>query len=809
MLSNYFKIALRNLLKFKGYAGINIIGLAIGLACCLLIVQYVRYEAGHDRHHRNGEDIYRVSTTFRMGERSEKSGTTPSPLVFAIKKDFPEVLESARVFKAPGVDKYILKVEDRAFTEENGVYADSTFFRLLTYDFTAGAPEHALDEPYSVVLSQRLAHRLFDNEDPIGKAITIENPWGKDPYTVTGVFNRGTYRSHIDADFYLSSMSGNIGRRFYRLEEWAGNNLFHTYVQLRPDARPDALESKFSAWLEGYAGDRLRQLGFSKEHFLEPIEDIYLRSKTNNPIGPVGDVSYLYILGSIAAFVLFIACINFMNLATAKATVRAQEVGIRKVIGATRGALLKQFLSEAFLYTCLAIILAYAVANLALPIFNQLMGRELVLNPAQDPALPLLLLGFMLLTTLLAGGYPAAYLSSFNPVQIFQGDLGSRFSAQQVRKGLVAVQFVVSIALIQGILVINQQMKYIRDKNLGFDKEQKIIIPHHNEASYANFRALKDEILKDGQVAAAGGTSSYPGSFNVEDMVMYGEGQISEQGIHTFMTYVDPDYMKLMQFEVAEGRFFDKTRIADTAQAVVINETLATGLGYTPEAAVGKRMFFNWGEEQYSFRIIGVAKDFHAASLHREIDGYAFFWDNREAHNFLVANVEMEGMAGTIARIEATWNRLNPEDPFEYYFLDEQLQQNYLADQRMGGLVLWGALLAIFISCLGLLGLATFAAERRAKEISVRKVLGATVANIVTLLSEDFLRLALAAFVLATPIAWYFMNGWLQEFEYHTPMPWWAFGLAGAMAVLIAFVAIGWQSLRAARANPADRLRSE
>lgn len=809
MLSNYFKIALRNLLKFKGYAGINILGLAIGLACCLLIVQYIRYEWSYDQHHQNGEDIYRVSTTFRVGERSEKTGATPSPLVFAIKKDFPEVVESTRAFKAPGVDKYILKVNGQAFTEEDGLYADSTFFRLLTCDFIAGDPEHALDEPFSVVLSRRLAKRLFGDKAANGQALTIESPWGRDLYTVTGVFDQDTYRSHIDAEFYLSSMSGNVGRRFYRLEEWGGNNLFYTYIQLRPGSSPEALEDKLPAWLEGYAGDRLRQLGFSKEHFLEPVGDIYLRSEASNPVGPVGSLSYLYILGSIAAFILFIACINFMNLATAKATVRAQEVGIRKVIGATRATLLKQFLSEAFLYACFAIVLAYAIANLALPVFNQLMGRELTANLAQDSTLLLLLLGFILLTTLLAGGYPAAYLSSFSPTQIFQGKLGSQLSAQRVRKGLVAVQFVVSIALIQGILVINQQMKYIRNKNLGFNKEQKIIIPHHNEASYANFAALKNEILKDGQVIAAGGASSYPGAFNAEDMIMYGEGQVSEQGRHAFMAYIDPDYLGLMEFELTEGRFFDRSRIADTVQAVVINETLARGLGYTPESAVGKRMFFNWGEERYSFNIIGVAKDFHATSLRREIDGYAFFWDNREAHNFLVADVEMADVAGTVARIEAIWNRLNPDAPFEYYFLDEELQQNYLADQRMGGLVLWGTLLAIFVSCLGLLGLAAFSAERRAREISVRKVLGATVANIVALLSKDFLRLVIIAFVLATPLAWYFMNGWLQEFEYHVAMPWWAFGLAGVLSVAIAFAAIGWQALRAARANPAEALRSE
>jgi putative ABC transport system permease protein len=809
MFSNYLKIAFRNLVKFKGYALVNILGLAIGLACCLIIVQYLRYEWQYDKHHTHGEDIYRVSTTFSVADQSSSTSTSPSPLAAAIKEDFPEVVESARVFKAPGIDKFIFKLEGQSFTEEKGMFADSTFFRLLSYDFIAGEPGHALDEPFSIVLSKSLAIKFFGSQEAVGQHLSIASPWGEDQYTIAGVFDKSSYQTHVDADFYISAMSGAVGQRFYRLQEWGGNNLFHTYIQLAPGTVASNLEAKLPAWLEGYAADRLQQLGFSKTHFLEPLQDIYLYSDVGFSMGKSGDITYMYILGAIAIFILFIACINFMNLATAKATVRTQEVGIRKVIGASRTTLIKQFLSEAFLYTSFAIVLAYVFAYAALPIFNQLMGTDFSINPREEQSIFLLLIGFAVITTLLAGGYPAAYISSFRPAQIFRGKLGNQLSAQQVRRILVGFQFLISIALIQGVLVINEQMQYVRNKHLGFNKEQKIIIPHHTTSSLNNFDIYRDKLSKRDEVKGIGGTSSYPGAVNIEDMILYGEGQNPEEGAHSFMIDADPEYLEMMEFEVLSGRLFNRQSMADTSVTVVINEKLAEGAGYEPNNAVGKQISFNWGENTYSFRIIGVVRNFHTASLHQEMEGQAFFWDNQDRNNFLVVNVGTDNLPQTLDIMATTWQEVNPGDPFEYYFLDEVLQQKYVADQRMGGLVLWGTLLAIFISFLGLFGLATFAAERRAKEISIRKVLGATVVNIMGLLSKDFLRLVLIAFVLATPLAWYFMRGWLQDFEYHITMPWWTYALAGVLSAIIALMAIGWQSFKAARANLADTLRRD
>jgi putative ABC transport system permease protein len=810
MFANYLKIALRNLIRLKGYTVVNIFGLALGLACCLLIVQYLRDEVSYDRHHRNGDDLYRVSTDFDLGDRQVRIGTTPPSLAAAIQQDFPEVVESARIFKAPGLEKFLFKVNGLSFFEEKGIYADSTFFRMLTYDFVAGDPAHALDEPFSIVLSTTLAEKLFPGQNALGQTLEIGSLWGEDLYTVKGVFHKDAYTTHIDGDFYISSMSGAVGRRFYRLEEWVGNNLFYTFIQLHRDADPKALEAKFPNWLEGYAGERLREMGFKKRHFLEPVERIYLYSDRGNLVGTAGDIKYVYMLASIALLILLIACINFMNLATAKATVRAREVGVRKVVGAGRRALLQQFLSEAFLYTSLAIILAYVLAEISMPLFNRLMGKNLQFDPLNDPAIWPVLIGFLLGATLIVGSYPALYLSSFNPVRIFRGGrVGNELSAKQVRKGLVVVQFIIAIALIQGVLVINEQMKYIMQKDLGFDFAHKIIVPLNSPTAAHNFTTLKNEFLRDSRVSAAGAASTYPGILNLEDMSMYGEGQSPEEGQQTDMTFVEPEYMHLMDFERLDGRLFSRERLADTLHSVVINETLAKGLGYDGQTAVGRRMFYDWNGEHFAYQIIGVIRDFHAQSLYQPIGGAAFFWDDDRAGAFLTVDVRAQDMNELLADLERAWASVNPEEPFQFYFLEDELQNNYAADRRTAGLIFWAMLFAILISCLGLLGLAAFAAERRTKEIGIRKILGASIGHIVTMLSRDFLGLVAVGFVIASPLAWYVMNRWLGDFHYHVRMPWQAYALAGALALVVALLTIFWQAWRAAKADPVRALRSE
>lgn len=809
MLQNYFKIAFRNLLKFKGYTAINIGGLAIGVTACLLILQFVTSEFNVDQHHANAENLYRVDTEFFIGDRQWKSSSTPPPIAKRMQADFPEVIKSARVYKVPDVTKWLLKYENQAFFERNGIFADSTLFEVLTFEFLQGDKTTALDEPFSVVISKEIAKKLFGEADPMGKTIEINSSWGENEYKITGVFDRNKYASHLAGNFYVSGMSGNIGRRFHRLQEWGGNNLYYTYIQLQDGVTEEAVEAKIPDWLESHAGERFRELGMHKKHYLTPITDIYLYTGSGNWFGKKGSITFLYLLMSVAAFIILIACINFMNLATAKATLRAKEVGVRKVIGASRGMLIKQFMSEALVYSSLAVVFAYVFSELLMPLFSQMVDKDLTQQSLDTSTVLGWLFGFILLVTLVAGSYPALYLSSFSPSKIFKNDFGNKLSSTQIRKGLVIIQFIISIALIQGILVINEQMNFISQRNLGFNPEAKIVFPVNTYEVFTRINPLRNELMKNNQINEVTATSDHANGSNMESYFYFKEGQTPDEGFHSLVTYATPEYMKMMDFELIKGRFFDRKRLADTTRTAVISEMTMHGMGFTLDSVIGQKIFMEWEGDRLEREIIGVVKDFHTGSLHYEIQGQIFDWSPDRIRNYIIASVSTENIPSLLKSIEQSWQKVNPDVPFESYFLDADLQKNYEADQRMNALIFWGTMLAIFISCLGLLGLAAFAAERREKEIGIRKILGASIVNIVSMLSKDFIKLVVIALVLATPIAWYGMNNWLQNFHYRIEMPWWSYALAGILAIVVAMGTIGFQSLRAASVNPVDSLRNE
>ncbi|MEM9920856.1 MAG: ABC transporter permease, partial [Bacteroidota bacterium] len=572
MLKNYFKIAFRNLLKFKGYAAINILGLAIGLACCMFIIQHLRDEMKHDAHHESVDRLYRVCSSFKLNGEETFIAGSPGPLAWGLLEEFPEVEASTRLLVAPNVNQYLIRRGEYSFFEEDGILADSNFFQVLSYDFVEGAPESALLEPYNIVVSQKMAQKIFGAERALGQTIRVADQWEEHDYKITGVINTKDFPSHIKANFFMHIGSGPIGQYFENRVEWAGNNVYYTYIRLKPGASIASVESKLPAFVEEKAGTRLRELGFEKGHFTEAVKDIYLTSETEYPIGPRGDISLIYIFAAIAAFILLIACINFMNLSTAKATVRAREVGVRKVIGANRRMLSGQFFTEALVYTLMAVLVAQLLGNLSLPIFNQLSGKELTLSFINDPQLLLMMGGILLLTALVAGSYPALYLSSFSPVKIFKGNVGDRFSARQIRKGLVLVQFIVSIALIQGIFVVQKQLNYMQEKKLGFEPDAKLVVPLNTPDAMQNYTVLKETLLKNSDVLDVGGTSAVPGLPNIVDILVFAEGANQDASIRVMRNWVDPDFMPMMEFELLAGRFFDEDRIADTVVSVVINE---------------------------------------------------------------------------------------------------------------------------------------------------------------------------------------------------------------------------------------------
>ncbi|MBO9613957.1 MAG: ABC transporter permease [Dyadobacter sp.] len=805
MLKNYLKIALRNLLTNKGYTAINVFGLGLGLATCLLIVLYISDELRVDKHHRSADRLFRIA----MESRNEKWAGTPGPLAAGLQSDFPEVESVTRVLKFSGVDRMLLENRDgrqtTRFYESNGYYADSTLFDVLTYDFKYGNAHGALSRPNTLVLSEQVAEKLFGPVDPVGKVIRVGLTFGDFDYTVTGVY-RNDQKSHIDARFFLSMQNGDMGGWVVSQNNWAINNIFQTYVRLRDGVAPAAFESKLTPFLNRHGAADLKALGISKELFIQPVTDIYLKSNIGNEVAPNGSMTYLYIFGSIAVFLLLIACINFMNLSTARSEKRAKEVGVRKVMGAVRNSLVYQFLGESMMLAVMGLAIAVLVVQLLLPHFNNLTGKNL--DMFAHPAFLYWMAGITAFTGLAAGLYPAFYLSSFKPVSVLKGRLANISSAVLLRKGLVVFQFTVSIILILGAIVIGQQLSFLQNQNLGFNKEQKLVIPFRSAKAAASYNAFREEVLRIPGVEAATSGSVYPGIENIEDLLFYAENKTVHDAVDIHFATVGDDYVETLGLKMASGRSFTKTFSGDSS-SIILNEAAVRELGYDAASVIGKNVFFELAGKRRSLQVVGVVKNFNFRSLHEEIKPYALTTSITDKYQYFIADVKTKDYAHVLASVGEAWKKLNPDIPFAYSFLDQDFQKNYEKERRTGSIVLYFTCIAVVIACLGLFGLAAFSAERRTKEIGVRKVLGASVGSIVGMLSGEFLSLVCVALVIATPVAWLGMRQWLQEFAYHVGIRWWIFPVTGLLTILVALLTVGFQSVKAALMNPVKSLRSE
>lgn len=805
MLKNYLKIALRNLLNNKGYTAINVFGLGLGLATCLLIVLYISDELSFDKHHRSADRLFRIA----MEARNEKWAGTPGPVAAGIKTDFPEVESVTRVLRFSGVDRMLLEdrnaKETTRFYETNGYYADSTLFDVFTYDFKYGNPRNALTRPNTLVLSENVAEKLFGNVDPVGKVIRVGLTFGDFDYTVTGVY-RNNQKSHIDARFFLSMQNGDMGGWVVSQNNWAMNNIFLTYVKLRDGADPEVFESKLTPFLNRHGAADLQASGVSKELFIQPVTDIYLKSSIGNEIAANGSMTYLYIFGSIAIFLLLIACINFMNLSTARSEKRAKEVGVRKVMGAVRHSLVYQFLGESMVLTVIGLAIAVLVVQLLLPYFNNLTGKNL--DMFANLAFLYWMAGIALFTGLAAGLYPAFYLSSFKPVSVLKGRLSNIASAVLLRKGLVVFQFTVSIILILGAIVIGQQLSFLQNRNLGFDKEQKLVVPFRNTKAVVNYNAFRQEVLRIPGVQAATSGSVYPGIENVEDLLFYAENKTVQDAVDIHFATVGDDYVETLGLKMATGRSFTKAFSGDSS-SIILNETAVRELGYNTASVIGKNVFFELGGQRRSLQVVGVVKDFNFRSLHEGIKPYALTTSVTDKYQYFIANVNARDYTTVLAAVGAAWKKLNPDIPFSYSFLDQDFQKNYEKERRTGSIVVYFTCIAVVIACLGLFGLAAFSAERRTKEIGVRKVLGASVGSIARMLSGEFLGLVCIALVIATPVAWVGMRQWLQGFAYQVGIQWWIFPVTGLFAMGIALLTVGFQSVKAALMDPVKSLKSE
>jgi len=810
MFRNFLKIALRNFAKSKAFSFINIFGLAVGLASCMLIMLYIFDESSYDTFEKDGNRIYRIASVSNKGETWAAAA---APLASAVKNNLPEVEQSTRLMTFPDIAKMLIKYqndkEQKQFFEKNGYYIDSTFFQLFTYSFIYGNGATALNEPNSIVISKGMSEQFFGNDNPVGKPLLINTPFGEFNYTVKAVFDESKFKSHIPANYFLSMRNNDMWNWVKNQTTIIGNAVFFTYIKLKPEATQEVFEKKLQTFFDQQAGADMKSLGFSLKLFLQPVPDIYLHSSIGDEIAANGNITYLYILASIAVFILLIACINFMNLSTARSEKRAKEVGVRKVMGAEKRSLIFQFLGESFIMCLMSLVIAALLVQLLLPYFNSLTQKNIQFF--ENSVILFWIAGLTLLTGLLAGLYPAFYLSAFKPVSVLKGKIISSFSATALRKSLVVFQFTISICLVFAAIVVWYQLDYLKNQELGFNKEQKLVLPLQEAYlnTESNYKALKNELIKYPEIRSVTSGSAYPGIPNFNDMLFFSEGKSKNDNVDVHIGAVENDFIETLGFQVVNGRPFSKDFTTDSS-GIILNETAVKQLGYTVANAVGKKVNYDVGDFHGSLDIVGIVKDFNYESLHSIIRPYGFTtttFGNR--YGYLIASINTNNYAAAIKKVEAAWMKLNPGVPFQYSFLDQDFQRNYQKEQRTSGLVSYFTIIAIVIACLGLFGLSAFAAEQRTKEIGIRKVLGASTLQVTCLLSKDFIRLIAIAILIASPIAWWAMAQWLQGFAYRITISWWMFVAAALTAVIVALLTISFQSIKAAIANPVKSLRTE
>jgi len=807
MFKNYVKIALRNFLKQKGFSLINIFGLAVGVACCLMIVLYVFDELSFDRYHEKAKQIYRVGIDGFINNTSFQGVVTCSPMAQALVREFPEVTAATRLrnFGFP-----VFRYGDKVYSEERVFWVDQSFFDVFTVTFLRGDMTTALAEPTTIVLTRSMALKYFGDENPVGKTLNADN---RRDYLVTGVVDDPPRNSHFHYDFLASLSTYEDSRN----PIWVSNN-YYTYFVLQEGASPESVEEKFIELVKKYVGPQIQAAaGISLEqffesggewgYFIQPLTDIHLRSHYEFELEPNGDIDYIYIFSVIAIGILLVACINFVNLATARSVNRAREVAIRKTVGSMRGQLIRQFLAETTMLSFIAVLTALIIVQFVLPAFNNITGKELAVPYHTSIYTIPALLGVVLFIGILAGIYPAFFLASFEPASVLKSETGGRVRKSHLRNALVVFQFTVSIVLIIGTFIVNRQLKYIQDKNLGFNKDQIIVVKKTDDLEN-QIRAFRQELLNNPSVINATNTRNLIGdAFGNSAFSLAGA---SGEEAHLLWTYfTDPYFADTYKIDMAAGRYFEEGRQADQ-QAVVINETAVKKLGL--EDPVG-RQIVDMGptpDQSQTLTIIGVMKDFHFESLHFQIRSLIvlpYGPDNRG--RFISVRVKSEGIRETLAFLESTWRKFAGNQAFEYEFFDDHFAKIYRAEERTGQIFFAFSILAIIIASLGLFGMAAFISERRTKEIGIRKVLGATESKIVFLLSRQFTKWVILSNLIAWPVAYYFMHRWIQRFAFRPGISVWSFLLASLIVLGIALLTVSYQTIRAARSDPVELLRYE
>jgi len=790
MIKNYLKVAWRNLAKNKIFSLINILGLTIGITVCMMIFLFIMNEFSFDKFHTNKKNIYRVMRGFDPSKK--KVAYVSGPYAPALLNDFPDEIKTAvRVMPSNG----LVSFGDVSFNEKKMYITDPDFFTMFSFPLVKGNPATALKDPTSVVLTESTAKKYFGKEDPMGKVIEMDK---SRQLKVTGIAKDVPVNSHLYFDVVMSLSIYNDAEWF---KVWNNNNNF-TYVLLNEHADKAQLEKRFPRFIDKYMGEELTRRGSHYEIALTPLTDIYFEPSTAFDNVKHGDKTVVYIFLSVAVFILLIACINFMNLSTIRAVERSKEVGMRKVMGALRNHLIWQFIGESLLLTIISCVLSVGLLQLLMPLYNQLLGYAL--SVSWNTALIYLFLAAVILVVgFLAGSYPAIFLSAFSPIQALKGKLRLGKGGALFRQSLVVVQFSISVLLIIGTIIISNQMKYVKEKELGYDQEHSVVVPIDNNDFYDHRLTFKNELQSRSNIASVSLMSGEPGGF-FDVHAFEAEGQAEKWRPRT--EFADFEYVKTLGLKIIAGRDFSPQHPTDTTDALLINRTAAVNLGFTPEQAIGK-WIKNMNRDSLPRKVVGVVEDFNFLSLKEKMD--ALVISPSEDRRVAVIKIKAGDIASALATIKGVYNKVAPAYPFEYSFLDQKFDNLYKTDIRQQSILSIFSGLAIFIACLGLFGLASFAANKRIKEIGVRKVLGSSVQGIVLLLSKDLLKPVLIATVIAIPAGYYFMNNWLQNFAYRTPLHWWVFIIAAAITLGIALFTVSLKAIRAAVANPVKSLRTE
>ena len=816
MLRNYIVIALRLLVKNKVFSFINILGLATGIACCILITLYIQDELNYEKGFTDREKIFRINTTFVNDGVADQIGYASPAIAPGLAQAIPDIETYTRVMKPLNTEVNIVRYNENSFFEKRAFLVDSTFLDVFGFRLKEGNPEIALDNPSTALISETLSQKIFGNKSALDESLIINSGTTADTFRITGVVAAPLYPSHIDADIYMCMNSAGWGRWVLGQTTWANNNIVGSYVKLRNPENYKQVEAKFPQLVELNAGEDLRSSGRTKTLTLQALDRIRLYSDLRQDSSDQNrsSATYIYIIATIGIFILILGCINFMNLTTAKSAQRAGEVGIRKSMGAFRNNLIRQFLGEAMVIVFFALIIAFAIVLVTLPVFNEMMQKQLTLNQTNLPFIAGATLLIAIVTGLLAGSYPAFFLSSMKPTQVLKSKMLSGDGSQWIRKGLVVFQFVITITLISSIVIIRQQLQFIQNKSLGFDSEQVVMVPMRTSQATGQYTSMKTAIEQLSGVKHVSATSSVPSTPLSRDWLLYKQGWTRDKTVTHDIIGVDEGYFKTLNIEMIGGRDFivgQDNIPGDTASTtkVIVNESSLKAFDIPLKDAVGSAIYFQPETQRFELTIVGVVKDFHQFSLHRAIRPMMFILSgNRNFFPYMAVSLEMNTHEKVLAEMKNIWDKNVNSAPFESIFVDDNVQNLYLAEKRTSNILTISTIIALLISCLGLYGLSVYVAERKTKEIGVRKVVGASVQSIVGMLSKEYVKLIIISFVISVPIGYYLMDKWLEGFAYKISPGVTVFVISGLLSFTIAWLTISFESYRAANRNPVETLRN-